>query len=111
VNQAPFTANAPGIQLTATTTASASVALPFLQGAPGDTLRIVNEGPNNAYIAVGRGAQTATVPGANQATTCTPVLAGSDVSFQISAAESDLQISAITATGTAVLDVQVGTGF
>lgn len=105
MNVGPFTGQASCINVAVTTVASASVALPGV----GDTVRIVNEGPNNAYVAIGPNAQTATLPTTTAATTCTPVLANSDVSLSIPWV-AGLQISAITRTGTATLDIQVGTG-
>ena len=101
----PFTVNALCFRINATTTASAFQALP----SRGETIRIVNEGPNTAYIYVGLGAIVATVPTGTPASTCTPVLANSDVTFSL-ADVAGQQISAITGTGTAVLDIQVGNG-
>lgn len=101
----PLNADAPCIQVAATTAASAAVNLP----STGNTVRILNEGPNTAYVAISSTAALATVPGANAARTCTPVGAGEDVSFTIPAT-TQMSISAITATGTATLDVQVGEG-
>lgn len=102
----PFDAQANAITLAVTSTASVSVALPNL----GNTLRIVNEGPNIAFIATGASAQVATLPTTSAANTCTPVLAGSDVSFTISNI-AVRQISAICrAAGTAALTIQVGEG-
>lgn len=101
----PFNAQAQTISVSVTTAASASAALP----AAGNSIRIVNEGPNHAYVSIGTGTQTATLPGASGTATCTPVLAGSDITLSIPA--SGVQnFSAITRTGTATLDVQVGEG-
>ena len=93
-------------RVAATTSASASVALP----AAGQTVRIVNHGPNDAYVAIGTAAQTAVVPTGTPSASATPVLAGSDVTFSIASFGSVNNISAITATGTATLDVQVDGG-
>lgn len=100
-----FTAQSNTIRVSAATSASASVAMP----GRGESVRIVNEGPNTAYISIGVGAQTATVPSATPLPTATPVLAGSDTSFSVPDV-AGLQISAICGTGTAVLEVQVGMG-
>jgi hypothetical protein len=98
------------VSMTAGTTASAALPLPVKL----TTLRVVNEGPNTAFIAVGT-SQTvlATLPPAlgtvTPSTTSTCVLAGSDVDFSL----PDDQVyyfSAITRSGTAVLDIQVGEG-
>lgn len=103
--QGPFTASAPAIRVNATTTASASVNLP----SRGEVIRIVNEGPNNAYVSIGPSTQTATVPTGTAASTATVVLANSDTTFSLPDFDKQ-QISAICATGTAALDVQVGNG-
>lgn len=105
MNQAPFSAQAKGIRISATTAASTSATLPNAGG----TIRIVNEGPNHAYVAIGSSAQTATVPSSTAAATCTCVLAGSDVALGI-ADSARQQISAICGTGTAELNVYVGEG-
>lgn len=102
----PFPANAKTLPISATASASTSAALP----AAGNTLRVVNEGPNDAFISVGSGTQIATLPNATPTATSTPVLAGSDVCFTIPA-DAVLNISAICrASATAVLDVAVGDG-
>ena len=101
----PFNAGAPGIAIAVTTVASTSVSLP----AAGNSVRLVNEGPNHAYVSIGDGAQTATVPAAGAATTCAEVMAGTDITLTI-ASDQPKQISAITKTGTAALNVYVGEG-
>lgn len=100
-----FSAQAPTRSYAVTTAAGASVALPGI----GSVVRIVNEGPSTAYVSIGTGTQVATVPTATPLVTSCPVLAGTDVTFSINISPN-LQISAITATGTAVLDIQVGEG-
>lgn len=93
------------LSVSATSTATAGAALPGL----GTTVRVVNEGPNNAYFAVGASTVAATVPTGTAAVTCTPVLAGEDVVF--SRGDSETYISAITrANQTATLIVQTGEG-
>ena len=96
--------------ISVTSTASASTALPGIGG----FIRIVNEGPNVAFVSIGTGSQTATLPNATATATSTPILSGEDVSFEIPSSLSNstpLNISAICrAAGTAILDVQVGDG-
>ena len=120
-NNSPFSAQALTLPITVTATASASTALP----AVGNSIRIVNEGPNVAFVSIGTGSQTATLPNATSTATSTPVLAGSDIVFSIPKPEATptggvnggftaptpLNISAICrAAGTATLDVSVGEG-
>lgn len=108
MNPNPFSAQSKGISVAVTTTSgsSSSAALPTA----GNSIRVVNAGPNDAFISVGSGAQTATAPttGAGVAT-CTAVLAGEDTIFGIPNSAT-LTIAAITATGTATLYVYVGEG-
>ena len=73
-------------------------------------MRIVNEGPNIAYVSVGLGTQTATLPNATPTATSTPVLPLSDVVFSM-LNDQIYSISAIcNAAQTATLDVSVGDG-
>lgn len=100
-----FSAQALSLPISVTSTASSSTALP----AKGKTLRIVNEGPYVAFISVGSGAQTATLPNATPTATSTPVMPG-DTSLSIDGS-AILNISAICrASQTATLTVQVGEG-
>jgi len=99
-----FSAQALTLPVSVTTTASTSAALP----STGNSLRVSNEGPDDAFISVGSGTQTATLPNATATRTSTPVMAGTDMVFSIPA--SALEISAITRSGTATLDCQVGEG-
>ena len=101
----PFSATSLTYPISVTTTASSSHALP----GQGNSVRIVNEGPNHAFISIGSGAQTAVIPNSTPTATSTPVLAGEDVIFSIPA-DAVYNISAITRSGTATLDVQVGEG-
>lgn len=102
----PISAQCLTLPISVTATASTSAALP----AKGNTLRVVNEGPNIAFISVGSGSQTATLPNATATVTSTPVLPLSDVSFTIPA-DAIYNISAICrAAGTATLSVEVGEG-
>ena len=103
-----FPARALTLPISVTSTASTSTALPALGG----VVRIVNEGPNVAFVSIGVGSQTATLPNATPTGTSTPVLAGCDIILSVpNAAGTALNISAICrASGTATLDVQVGEG-
>lgn len=102
----PFSAQSKTLDISVTSTASTSGALP----GQGNTLRIVNEGPNVAFISVGTGTQTATLPATSSpVATCTPVMPG-DTSLGI-ASDQVYNISAITRSGqTARLSVSVGEG-
>src|SRR4051812_183080 len=101
-----FTAQAKTLDLSVTSTASASGALP----GQGKTLRIVNEGPNVCFVSIGSGAQVATLPATSSpVATCTPIMPG-DVSLSIDPS-AVLNFSAITrASQTARLSIQVGEG-
>jgi hypothetical protein len=104
----PFSAQAACRSLAVTATASASITLP----GTGSVIRILNEGPNVAYIAIGANTQTATVPSATPNATSCPVPVG-DTTFTIPDGNGvKMQLSAICGgTGTATLDIQVGEGF
>lgn len=92
------------ISISATNTASASAALPDA----GNALRVVNEGPNPAFIAVGQGNQVATLPSGSKQLSCIPVLANTEVNIVIPG-DKVQNISAVCRSGgTAVLTVQVG---
>ena len=102
----PFSATSKTLPVAVTATASSSLTLPGV----GNSIRLVNEGPNLCFVAIGEGSQTATLPNATPTGTSTPVLAGEDVTLSIPRSAT-LQISAICrAAGTATLDVQVGEG-
>jgi hypothetical protein len=103
----PFTAQAPTMAISATASASTSAALPIA----GSTLRIVNEGPNIAFIHVTSGTAVATLPTGTAAASATPCPVG-DISLTIPDSPSTpLNISAICrASQTAALSVQVGDG-
>lgn len=106
MNNNLFSAQATTFALTAGTVASTPVQMSFR----GNSIRIVNEGPNVAFVAISPAATSATVPGALPGTTsCTPVLPGSDVTLGMC---NNLNfISAICrAAGSAVLSVTVGEG-
>ena len=109
----PFSATALGITVAATSSALTAVALPV--GADvtnsGNVIRIVNEGPNICFVALGAAGVLATLPTTGAGvTTCVPVLAGSDIVLSRSPLV-DRYISTICrAAGTATLTVQVGEG-
>ena len=104
----PFTATANTKTVAATASALTAVALPT--GA-GNQVRIVNEGPNICFVALGAAGVLATLPTTGGGvTTCTPVLAGEDVILTRSPTV-DINISTICrASGTATLTVSVGEG-
>ena len=104
-----FNATSPTLAIAVTAAASTSIGLP----AVGDAVRIINEGPNIAFVSIGVGSQTATLPGTTlpASMTSTPILNGTERVFSINNYLTTLQISAICrAAGTATLDVQVGFG-
>jgi hypothetical protein len=101
----PFSAQSSSISVSVTSIASTSAALP----GKGNTLRIVNEGPNVCFIHVASGVATAVLPGAGALATCTPIMPG-DTSLGIPA-DAIQNISAICRAGqSATLTVQVGEG-
>ena len=101
-----FNVAAKGISLAATATAGSGVEIP----GSGTTLRVVNEGPSIAFIAVGGPGVSAVLPTTGVGSpACTPVPAGADITFSREAGQA--YISAICrAGGTATLIVQSGTG-
>ncbi len=106
MNLLPFSATSFTKPITVTSTASASTVLP----GQGNSLRIVNEGPNTAFVSIGAGSQIAVLPNATPTATSTPILAGTDITLSIPN-DAIYNISAICrAAGTALLDVQVGEG-
>ncbi len=89
-----------------TATASSSTALPAI----GKKVRLVNPGPNNAFISIGPGSQTATLPNSTPTNTSTPILAGTDIVLELEN-EAQMYISGICATGqTATIYASVGDG-
>lgn len=105
MNVQPFTLSTKTLPISVTTTASTSTALPT----QGTVLRLINEGANISFVAVGAGTQTATLPNATSTVTSTPVLPGSDITLSIPS-DAVYNISAITRTGTTTLHAQVGDG-
>lgn len=106
INVQPFSAQAKTLDISVTASASTSTALP----AQGNTLRVVNEGPNVCFVSIGSGTQTATLPSSSvPVATCTPLMPG-DTSLTIPG-DAVYNISAICrASQTARLSVQVGEG-
>lgn len=101
----PFSAQAKTLPISVTSTASTSAALP----AVGNSIRLVNEGPNICFVSIGAGVQTATLPNATPTATSTPVAVG-DCVLGIPN-DTTYNISAICrATQTAALSVQVNEG-
>lgn len=101
-----FNAQAKTLDISVTSTASTSIALP----GTGGSVRIVNEGPNICFVSIGSGTQTATLPHSSvPVATSTPVAVGDCVlSIPVDAVYN---ISAITrASQTARLSVQVADG-
>lgn len=103
-----FSAQSATIAVAATATASVAALLPFACG----TLRIVNEGPNMAFVAVAATAvgAVATLPAGAAAQTCTPVLPASDITLSIAGATAQYISAICRAAGTAVLSVSTGEG-
>lgn len=113
----PFSIPCLSKPVSVTDVASSSAALP----AVGNQLRIVNEGPNVCFIAVGTTAQTATLPNSTPTVTSIPVYLGETVltlpkpeavaALNTYTAPTALNISAICRSGqTSALTVQVGEG-
>ncbi len=103
----PFGAKGLGINVTATSAALTAVAIPV---GSGSAMLLYNEGPNNAWFAVGAASVLATLPttGVGVAT-CTPIPAGAIIVYTRDPV-NDLYISTITRTGTAVIDLNIGEG-
>ena len=109
----PFSATALGITVAATSSALTAVAVPVGSDITnsGNSIRIVNEGPNICFIALGTSAVLATLPTTGAGvTTCTPVLAGEDIILTRSPLVDRFISTICRAAGTATLTVQVGEG-
>lgn len=106
-----FPLNAPGVRLSATA-ATGRIALPTFTngtGAPTENVRVVNEGPNTAYLRGGDVTVNAAVPTGTVAPD-SAVLAGEDVIFSISS--NMTHIAAIcNAGGTATLNISEAEGW
>lgn len=105
MNVQPFPCVALTLPISVTTTASTSTALPCA----GTVLRLVNEGAQICFVAVGSGTQTATLPNATTTRTSTPILPGTDITLSIDP-NATYNISAITRASTTTLHVIVGEG-
>lgn len=108
MNLLPFSVSSKVLAINATDVASASQPLP----GHGNSVRIVNEGPDNCYFSIGEGEQIATLPPTLTPTsTCIPIPSGEDCTFTLPDTQT-YNISAICrGTGTAVILVQVGEGW
>lgn len=104
MNPNPFNCNALTFSISATTSASAPVNLPAL----GNSIRIVNEGPGNAFISVHLAGTNATLPTGTAANSSTTILSGEDCIFSINP-NAILTISAISRS-TSILNISVGEG-
>ncbi len=104
----PFPCTANTKTVAATSSALTAVIVPV---GTGNQIRIVNEGPNICFVALGASNVAATLPTTgNGVTTCTPVLAGEDVILSRSPLV-DLYISTICRSNqTATLTVSIGDG-
>ena len=106
--QSLFPIAAKNMTVTGAATASTSTLLPNA----GDTIHLFNEGPNNAWVSVGVGTQVATLPATavgSVVATSFPVPAGAILVYGIPDS-AVLSMSAITRTGTAVINVAVNRG-
>lgn len=109
MNQTPFSVQAQTFGISATGVASAAVQM----GVRANGVRIVNEGPNVAFVAIGNSAAVlATVPGAAPgAVTSTPVPPGTDQIFSMGFDAAPNWVSAICRNGgTAALSITPGEG-
>lgn len=81
----PFRADQSSFSISVTSTASTGAAFGNAPAVNSDntTVRIVNEGPNRAYIAVGSSTVAATVPSGTAASTATPILPGEDITVSV----------------------------
>lgn len=108
MNLSPFSAAVKTVSVAASAVATASAALP----SSGNQIRLMNEGPNVAFIAIGSGAQTATLPAATagaSTVTSVPVPVG-DVTLTIDSS-AVLNFSVVCrAAQTAQVNIQVGEG-
>lgn len=104
----PFGASSPAITVPSTAAALVAVPLPNSQG---NSVRIVNEGPNIVFIALGGSSVLATIPTTGSGVnTCTPVMVNEDLILTRNP-YADFYISTICrAAGTATLTVACGDG-
>lgn len=109
----PFAATSLGITVAATSSALTAVALPVGTDVTtaGNVVRIVNEGPNICFVALGAAAVLATLPATGAGvTTCVPVLANSDIVLSRNPLVDRFISTICRASATATLTVQVGEG-
>lgn len=94
--------------LCGTTTGSSNVIL----GVVGDSMLIQNEGPSTAFLAFGNAGVTATAGGAVNAANdgSFPVLVGAIMMLRVPDRGNGLNVAGITASGTAVVRITVGSG-
>ena len=103
----PIRCSSVGTTVAATATVLTAVEIP----GDGSVLRVVNEGPNIVFIAVGGPTVAATLPGAYPGVvTCTAVLAGSDVVFSRDTTTETYISTICRAASTATLTVMTGEG-
>jgi hypothetical protein len=100
----PLFIASPTLLVEVTTSASTSVPLPV-----GQNIRICNTGSVTAYVHVTQDTALATVPTGTAAQSATTILAGEDTIFSLNS-NKVFNISAITASGSTNLTVQVGEG-
>lgn len=102
-----FSAQSTTFAIAATATASAPALMPVAAGA----LRIVNEGPSVAFVAVAAASTSATLPVALPGTqTATPVLPNMSITMAISAGGAQYISAICRAAGTAALSISIGEG-
>ncbi len=100
-----FKLNSPNMRLPITSTALVAVAI-----GSGGSIRLVNEGPNACFVAVGNAAGVlAVVPGTGATLLGTVVLAGEDVTFSRDSAAGFLSAICLS-NQTATLNVSIGEG-
>ncbi len=103
-----FSDRAPGISVAATAVALSAVALPLSDG---NSIRIVNEGPNIVFVALGASDVAATLPTTGVGTrTCTAVLSGTDITLRRDPLVDKYISTICRAAGTGTLSVYVGEG-
>ncbi|WP_136420295.1 hypothetical protein [Herbaspirillum sp. ST 5-3] len=103
-----FSATAPGITVAATDSALSAVALP---AGDGNSVRIVNESADIAFVALGASTVAATLPTTGVgARTCTPVLPGTEVIMRRDPAKHTHISTICRSTKTATLTVHVDVG-
>lgn len=104
----PFNARSNTFKIDVTATASTTKTFEMA-----NTIRLVNTGYAPAYVSIGNGSQTATVPTTTAARTCDCIPAGCDITLNLSylSGGSGLNISAVCDTGlTTTLVVSTGDG-